>query len=134
MAKQVHVMLERDMISLTGICRNCGPVNLAKNSNNKGGYVCGVGRNQQRNSNPERRKANRRSRHTGLRAWERLKFLEGKTCEICNSEERLAVDHDHATGEVRGALCTRCNIGIGYFKDSPDLLLAARQYLLDRLP
>jgi hypothetical protein len=42
----------------------------------------------------------------------------------------LAVDHNHATGEIRGLLCANCNKGIGNLGDSPDRLLVAAGYLL----
>jgi hypothetical protein len=52
-------------------------------------------------------------------------------CIICgeSQERQLAIDHDHKTGEVRGALCMRCNIGIGQFRDDPELLRLAALYL-----
>jgi len=61
-------------------------------------------------------------------------------CAICLNEEtsqsnggavkRLAVDHDHTTGQIRGLLCNNCNRAIGLLKDSPIILESAKQYLL----
>jgi len=54
-------------------------------------------------------------------------------CEICNKEEgagkRLAVDHCHETGEVRGLLCFACNTSLGKFNDSISTLEKAIKYL-----
>ena len=52
-----------------------------------------------------------------------------KECVICGSEEKLVVDHDHKTGAIRGMLCNHCNRGLGHFRDDPDLLEFAAQYL-----
>lgn len=57
------------------------------------------------------------------------------TCALCGTNDpghpsgRFVVDHDHDTGVVRGLLCTGCNVGLGYFRDNPTLLLAAIGYL-----
>lgn len=61
-------------------------------------------------------------------------------CNICGGSRRyqLHVDHDHALAEqfgarasVRGVLCRRCNKLLRDIRDSSDLLVAARRYLLD---
>ncbi len=56
----------------------------------------------------------------------------GKGCQICGAQQtkRLAIDHCHATGKVRGALCTKCNNALGLFNDSVKLLNKAARYLL----
>ena len=53
-------------------------------------------------------------------------------CAICNTPpttQRLAVDHDHETGKVRGLLCRKCNFGIGYLQDNVETLAQAIVYL-----
>jgi hypothetical protein len=58
-------------------------------------------------------------------------------CGVAHRDEnggRLVIDHDHqkdVTG-VRGLLCNTCNLGLGLFKDSPELLKAAAVYLEQR--
>jgi hypothetical protein len=59
---------------------------------------------------------------------------QGGKCKICGEVpsgrfKRLAVDHDHKSGEVRGLLCVRCNRALGWFKDDFGLLEKAAQYL-----
>lgn len=51
-------------------------------------------------------------------------------CAICSEpNNKLNVDHDHAGGEVRGLLCRRCNLGLGQFRDNPEFLRRAEQYI-----
>jgi hypothetical protein len=57
---------------------------------------------------------------------------QGWVCTICGDKvgaRTRAVDHDHATGEFRGILCSRCNLGLGLFRDRPELLKQAVLYL-----
>lgn len=55
--------------------------------------------------------------------------LDVKNCMICGSAEKLVVDHNHENNLVRGMLCNHCNRGLGHFRDKPDLLQKAIQYL-----
>jgi hypothetical protein len=62
-----------------------------------------------------------------------LLALQQGVCAICKkaelSNKALAVDHCHKTGRFRGLLCRKCNTGLGFFNDDPDLLEAAKNYL-----
>lgn len=59
-------------------------------------------------------------------------------CAICRREllkepgdrrKSAHIDHDHATGAVRGLLCMNCNLGIGSLMESAELLDSAAAYL-----
>jgi hypothetical protein len=52
-------------------------------------------------------------------------------CKICGQKDnrRLAVDHYHVSGRIRGLLCRHCNTAIGLFDDNPLLLRKAADYL-----
>lgn len=61
-------------------------------------------------------------------------------CGICGevrkkfpSEKKrdvLYVDHDHATGKIRGLVCSLCNVMLGNARDSVDILSLGIKYLL----
>ena len=61
--------------------------------------------------------------------WDRQKGV-CKICGLPNKDgKKLSVDHDHKTGKVRGLLCNRCNRGLGVFRDDPEILHKATEYL-----
>lgn len=77
-----------------------------------------------------------------LETYERLEVEQEGVCRICSKPEteltagkrkRLAVDHCHVTGKVRGLLCSKCNRGLGYFLEDEVLLLKAIAYLRGNL-
>lgn len=79
----------------------------------------------------EYRNANSRGKFRSIISDEALQELKAFTteCVICGSVEKLVVDHDHNTGQIRGMLCNHCNRGLGHFRDDPMLLEFAAQYL-----
>jgi hypothetical protein len=81
---------------------------------------------------------------------QRLRYLYGTTpeevdqifnrqedsCAICRTSEPSGhgwhVDHDHASGVIRGVLCMQCNLLLGNARDSVSILLHAAAYLEER--
>lgn len=67
----------------------------------------------------------------GIPESELERFVEAKAseeCIICGLPAEV-VDHDHVTKRIRGSLCHRCNMGLGHFRDNPELLEIAAMYL-----
>ena len=58
---------------------------------------------------------------------------QGGRCYICQrasgKTRRLSVDHDHATGEVRGLLCSRDNVYLGHIRDDVEAARRVADYL-----
>lgn len=67
--------------------------------------------------------------------YDRLYEAQGGVCFICRRAtgkvKRLAVDHDHKTGEVRGLLCGVDNKLIGHLRDDPVLAQRIVDYLIN---
>jgi hypothetical protein len=65
--------------------------------------------------------------------YEAIKAHQGGVCAICKrakgTSKRLAVDHNHRTGFVRGLLCSTCNNILGYLRDDLDLAAGIHGYL-----
>jgi len=62
-----------------------------------------------------------------------LKKQQDNKCGVCKQElsekTQIDVDHSHSSGKVRGLLCHRCNVGLGFFKDDLEYLESAVNYL-----
>lgn len=66
----------------------------------------------------------------GLTTWQANEYRRGKACQVCGSTKRLAVDHNHETGAIRGVLCAYCNLLVGLVEDN-ERLEAIKAYLDD---
>lgn len=110
------------------ICRNCNqekPVSeFHKDTTRKPGY---------RLDCKDCRKFLRKdiNKPAGLKiSKEDVLLMRGLPCEICGCNKATScIDHCHKTNKIRGSLCRTCNIGLGMFKDSQNLLQAAIDYL-----
>lgn len=81
-------------------------------------------------SDEERRQVNRKANIRQLYKISVEEYDEylSKPCEICGRPSEH-LDHDHDTEKIRAALCAACNVALGGFKDNPDLLRAAADYV-----
>ncbi len=81
-----------------------------------------------------------RARRYSITYDEYMALIERQSgcCAICGNPpqdknqygvKRLAIDHDHATGQIRGLLCYNCNVMLGHARDSVDVLQSAIAYL-----
>jgi len=76
-----------------------------------------------------------------LEQYEGMLEFQDHKCKICGTHEtentldrngnprRLSIDHDHNTRQIRGLLCSPCNLALGGFKDSVESLQRAILYL-----
>jgi hypothetical protein len=83
-------------------------------------------------------RANRRKYNYGLtrEQFDEMIVRQDGRCAICRNsldpESRdLHVDHCHFDKQIRGLLCGRCNTGLGLFRDDPDVLKVAAEYIIN---
>lgn len=80
----------------------------------------------------QRRRQSYRARGYGItpEEFDALVEAQGGRCLICGRDDmQLVPDHCHNGGGFRGAICGRCNKGLGQFADNPDWLTKAAEYL-----
>lgn len=126
------------------ICDYChGAIPVARKRSREGNQFCSAEckRSWWNNTGRNAEEALRRyyENKYGLTIAEVERMREGG-CAICGDKDFLKgkfknghVDHDHATGKVRGILCNNCNIMIGHAHDDSDLLVRAAAYLRGEL-
>jgi Recombination endonuclease VII len=81
-----------------------------------------------------------KSHGVGTKQYAEMLSAQGGACAVCrrpetyrqaraNRSDSLGVDHDHATGAVRGLLCRNCNLALGLVGDDAARLQALIEYL-----
>lgn len=112
-----------------GLCRDCNEQRLESNRH------C---------AKHLRRVANANLKAYGIDgpAYDAMLAAQGGVCAICEKPSkarrnrghgvrRLSVDHDHATGQVRGLLCHECNVTVGYLERNRALLDRMSKYIAE---
>ena len=106
----------KDKQTVTGYCSKCKECTSSINKENK-----------------EQRKIQVAKKRYNITEETYTKLMIIPNCQICNTEfsenTHRCIDHCHDTGEVRGVLCSFCNIGIGHLKDDKEILMNAIKYL-----
>ena len=146
-----HKLLEKDAQTMTGVCMTCGEVPLRHKRKGEAVYLkCSVAVKEQKVNKSTGRPVGRPPKEDKTRVYS-YEHATGKTvvteherkamydalgpdprCGICENPlpfEQAQLDHCHDSGRLRGMLCRNCNVGIGFLKDSPTLLLKAHAYL-----
>jgi hypothetical protein len=96
---------------------------------------------QYRRDNRERVKLAEAGKHRRLKygidstMFERMLIDCNRSCSACkttfSNSVRIAVDHNHSTGAIRGLLCHPCNFAAGRVFDDPGTLRRLAQYLIE---
>ncbi len=128
---------KRQKDGLQSYCRSCQKVTAKARYYQKPKHFQAVAKKWAKD-NPESRKRHRR-KALAKRMGTTPEFLEEvkkKTkgrCMICKKAAPLHIDHCHRTSKFRGLLCGVCNLGLGHFQDSPEILKSAISYLRKHL-
>ena len=69
--------------------------------------------------------------YIGMSDIEKLIGPKPKVCSVCLGarSRRLVVDHDHKTNEIRGWLCDKCNLALGYLGDDAATIYRLAEYM-----
>lgn len=140
----VHYLSNVDRDALTADCAVCGskaPIRLRVNDGRIEAQcltkvIAGKAETERRYAAKGKRKRTKRWDHLHQKYrvtrddYDRMFAEQQGRCAICRTaHDILNVDHDHATGAVRGLLCKNCNIALGWLKDDAGVASEAARYL-----
>jgi hypothetical protein len=115
--------------------KKCGGCGVFKPIADFGTHVSGIARSECRPCRVDRNYNEVLRRKYGLNRcdYEVIVETQDGRCAVCaetlTTRQHTHVDHCHETGRVRGILCKNCNNGLGMFRDRPDILRTAAEYL-----
>lgn len=118
-----------------GQCRDC--LNEMKRKGRAEGKYKESAENKAKWKEANRQRMRLRKYGLDEAAFEKLLKQQNNKCAVCEepfseveSEQRSRhIDHCHNSNKVRGILCMKCNLGLGYFRDRIDFLQNAIRYL-----
>ena len=122
------------MSKSTYYCKDCDSARTKEWYLNNKNRACKKSREWHAN-NKDRVADKRLKRRFGisLKQYNELNKKQQGLCAICSKEcfsgNKLAVDHCHRTGEVRGLLCRKCNQGLGLLGDTLESIKITLEYL-----
>jgi hypothetical protein len=101
---------------------------------------CRLKEREYRKKHPEKIRASNIKQTYKVSLERAYELMAVKNCESCNvrltkskhnvrANTDQVIDHCHDTGEVRGVLCSGCNLGLGHFTDSVTKLEDAIKYI-----
>jgi len=130
-----HELRNYSKKTLKGYCLTCNGIVDIKNRGKE--YLCfrtpeyAIPQIPKKEPKPKKKYVYDQTYKHGLKRSEADAMKAINPCAICGETDisKLCIDHCHKTLIIRGVLCNDCNLGIGRFKDNPDLLVAAAKYL-----
>ena len=129
MPRHIHKLSNVDTENARAECANCGSVDIKLKANQS--PRCMIAYKADRARYDSKRVRDYVSPEHGVKQSHALKLKSENPCFICGESDvsKLCIDHDHATGSVRGILCHLCNTALGSLRDDPVRLTRALRYL-----
>lgn len=118
-------------------CKDCGSTSRALKAPGPRCATCHRARKKAQKEASWARGIKERYGITPEQYWA-LYEAQGGACQLCRRAtgkvKRLAVDHDHETGYVRGLLCGPCNKLLGHMRDDAAMAYRVYDYLAGNEP